>query len=247
MVEPVAALWPESPRLAAFALAVFVLNATPGVDLLLTVSRTWQHGLRAGAAAALGIAAGCGAHVLAAALGLAALLAVYPRAFVVLQWAGAAYLAWLGLQMLHAAWRGAKPPGTGGGPVQAAAGAAPGSPLPPLRPARRLAVDFRAGMLTNLLNPKVALFILAFLPPFVPAGSPHKTLSFLLLGLWFMLQGALFLLALAWLASRLARRRRQGGGAAGQGARWSRALQGMGGVVFVVLAWRVLKERAVVT
>jgi threonine/homoserine/homoserine lactone efflux protein len=103
MVEPVAALWPESPRLAAFALAVFVLNATPGVDLLLTVSRTWQHGLRAGAAAALGIAAGCGAHVLAAALGLAALLAVYPRAFVVLQWAGAAYLAWFAIRAFRSA------------------------------------------------------------------------------------------------------------------------------------------------
>ena len=105
MPDSLSALWPAPPQLAAFALAVFVLNATPGVDLLLTLSRTWQAGVRAGAAAALGITAGCAVPALAAAFGLAAVLALHPQAFVALQWAGAAYLLWLGGQMLRSAWR----------------------------------------------------------------------------------------------------------------------------------------------
>lgn len=215
----VAALFPSGPQALVFALAVLVLNATPGVDFALTVGRTLQGGLRAGLAAAAGIMAGCVVHALAAAFGLAALLALHPQAFVALQWAGAAYLAWLGLQLLRSAWRG------GGAPV-AAAGAAQGA-----------WADFRAGLLTNLLNPKVALFFLAFLPPFVPAGSPSRTASFLLLGAWFVLQGGLFLALLVLLAARLARL-----GASGPARR---ALEAAGGVLFIALAMRVLKERPV--
>jgi len=86
-------LLPGAAEMALFATAVAVLNATPGVDFLLTVTRTLQGGARAGLAAALGIGAGCVVHALAAAFGLAALLAVLPAAFTALQWAGAAWLA----------------------------------------------------------------------------------------------------------------------------------------------------------
>ena len=96
---------PGPRELLLFMGAVLVLNATPGVDFLLTVSRTLQAGARAGAAAALGISAGCVVHALAAAFGLAALLALRPGAFWLIQWAGAAYLAWLGLGLLWQAWR----------------------------------------------------------------------------------------------------------------------------------------------
>jgi threonine/homoserine/homoserine lactone efflux protein len=154
---------------------VFVLNATPGVDFLLTVSRTLQGGARAGVAAVAGINAGCVVHALAAAFGLAAVLAVHPGAFQIIQWAGAAYLVWLGLGLLRQAWRA-------GGAVAAADG--------PTAPMRSAWADFRVGLLTNVLNPKVALFFLAFLPQFVPAASPAKTVSFLLLSLWFVLQAA---------------------------------------------------------
>ena len=82
-----------------FAVAVLLLNATPGVDLLLTVTRTLAGGARAGLAAAAGIELGCVVHALAAAFGLAALLAVNPAAFTVLKWAGAAYLVWLAVGM----------------------------------------------------------------------------------------------------------------------------------------------------
>lgn len=212
------ALLPEAATLAVFASAVLVLNATPGVDFALTVSRTLQGGWRAGVAAAAGINAGCVVHALAAAFGLAALLALHPGAFRLLQWAGAGYLVWLGVQMLRSAWHGGS-----------------GVPVAGERATRSAWQDFRAGLLTNVLNPKVALFFLAFLPPFVPAASPSKTLSFLLLGAWFVLQGGLFMLLLVALAARL---RRLGGSTTAR-----RGLEAAGGVLFIALAWRILKER----
>jgi len=182
--------------------------------------------VRAGVAAVLGISAGCVVHALAAAFGLAGLLALHPAAFTAIQWAGAGYLAWLGLGLLLQAWRGA---GTAT-PVDAS-GAAVASATRPWT------ADFRAGVLTNLLNPKVALFFLAFLPQFVPAASHSKTASFLLLGAWFVLQALLFMLGLVLLAARLARVQ------AGDAAR--RALQALGGGLFVALAARILAQRPV--
>lgn len=212
-------LLPGAAEAAVFAAAVFVLNATPGVDLLLTVSRTLQGGVRAGVAAVAGISAGCVVHALAAAFGLAALLAVNPGAFRLVQWAGAAYLAWLGLGLLRQAWRD--------DPVTVSKLAA--------TPARTAWADFRVGLLTNVLNPKVALFFLAFLPQFVPAASPAKTASFLLLGLWFVLQSALFSLGLVVLAAQLAHW--------GRSDTARRVLGALGGLLFIGLALRLLRER----
>jgi threonine/homoserine/homoserine lactone efflux protein len=217
MVGP--GLLPGPAELAVFAGAVLVLNATPGVDFVLTVSRSLQAGARAGAAAAAGITAGCVVHALAAAFGLVALLALHPAAFVLLQWAGAAYLVWLGLGMLKAAGRAAAGPG------------AEGQLVPP----RSLMADFRTGLLTNVLNPKVALFFLAFLPQFVPADTPSKTVSFLLLGGWFVLQGFAFLMLLVLLASRLSRM--------GASSQLRRGLNAVGGMLFIVLALRLLREK----
>lgn len=214
-------LLPGPAEAAVFATAVLVLNATPGVDFLLTVSRTLAGGVRAGVAAACGIAAGCVVHALGAAFGLAALLVLYPAAFVALQWLGAAYLAWLGGGLLRQAWR--RP--AAGPPVAGAAAA------------RSAWADFRGGVLTNVLNPKVALFFLAFLPQFVPAGSPSKTLSFLLLGAWFVAQGLLFLLLLVAAAYRLQRLGTRPG--------LARLLQAAGGLLFIGLALRLLRERPV--
>ena len=213
-------LLPGAAEGAVFATAVFILNATPGVDFLLTVSRTLQGGARAGLAAVAGINTGCVLHALAAAFGLAALLAVHPGAFRVIQWAGAAYLIWLGMGLLREAWR-----------VGAMAAVAH---LPELAP-RGAWADFRAGLLTNVLNPKVALFFLAFLPQFVPAASPSKTASFLLLGLWFVLQAGLFSLALVALAAQLAR--------LGSTGPMRRVLNAVGGLLFIGLALRLLRER----
>jgi threonine/homoserine/homoserine lactone efflux protein len=209
----------EQPAL--FACSVFVLNATPGVDFVLTVSRTLQGGVRAGVAAALGISAGCVVHALAAASGLAALLALHPAAFRLVQWAGAAYLVWLGIGLLRQAWRAQ------------AAGADDGV----RKAARSDWSEFRTGLLTNVLNPKVALFFLAFLPQFVPAGSPSQTASFLLLGAWFVAQGTLFLLALVAVAARLGRLQASPG--------VQRGLNILGGGMFLALAWRIVNDRPV--
>ncbi|MFZ2990084.1 LysE family translocator [Ideonella sp.] len=216
-----ARLLPDAAGLAVFASAVFVLNATPGVDFLLTVSRTLQGGVRAGVAAVLGINAGCVVHALAAAFGLAALLAVHPAAFRLIQWAGAAYLVWLGWGMWRNAWR----------PASAATHDSPALA------ARPLWLDFRAGLLTNVLNPKVALFFLAFLPQFVPAGSPSETASFLLLGGWFVLQGGLFSLALVAVAARLGRLQAR--------PAVQRGLNALGGTLFMALSLRLLRDKPV--
>lgn len=204
-------------QLPLFMAAVLVLNATPGVDLLLTVTRTAQGGARAGAMAALGIAAGCAVHALAAAFGLAALLAWSSAAFTAIKWLGAAYLLWLGLGMLRDAWRGATP---------AAAKSAPSASA---------MAEFRRGLLTNLLNPKVALFMLAFLPQFVPAQLQSKTPALLALGALFVLQGLLFLLAVVLLTARLAR-----APALARSGRW---LQGLSGLLFLTLAARLAGSR----
>ncbi len=205
--------------LELFAATVFVVNATPGVDFALTVTRTLQGGVRAGLAAALGIVSGCVLHALAAAFGLAALLAASAAAFTVLKWAGAAYLLWLAAGMLREAGR----------PRDAAAAVATPAPVSTLR-------TYRDGLVTNALNPKIAVFFLALLPQFIDAAAPSKTLAFLFLGAWFVVQGLAFLVALVLLVAPL-RRWRPGDG-------WRRAFQATAGGMFGLLAARLaLSER----
>ncbi|MFG6460286.1 LysE family translocator [Roseateles sp. DXS20W] len=162
--------------LPLFAATVLVLNATPGVDMALAIASTLRGGWRQGVAAAVGIMAGCVVHTLAAAFGLAALLATSAEAFAVVKYVGAAYL-------LYVAWGMAK---AGLRPAAAADVAAPQS----------LWRTVRQGFFTNALNPKVALFFLALLPQFIDADAPDKTLAFLFLGAWFIVQGLLFMLVL---------------------------------------------------
>lgn len=201
--------------LALFTLTVFVLNATPGVDMLYTVSRTLTGGWRAGVAATLGVCAGCVVHTVGAAFGLAALMAVSAWAFSLVKWAGAAYLVWLGIGMLREAAR---------------RGQSVGATAAPMAPAGMGAV-FRQGMLTNVLNPKVALFFLAFLPQFIVPEAEHKTLAFLALGAWSIVQGMLFLFVLVAVTASL---RRLGGS-----PRMARWLNAAGGLLFLGLAARL--------
>lgn len=219
--------------------ATLVLNATPGADLLLTIARTLQAGPRAGAAAALGIGAGCAVHALAAAGGLAALLAVSAAVFDVLKTAGVAYLLWLAFGLLRMAWR---PQAALGGGL-AGTQAAPASMRPASAPAGcaiaqapRWAAEFRRGLLTNVLNPKVALFFLAFVPQFIAPTASAKTAAFLVLGALFVVQGTLFLLAVVALCTRLR--------ALPWPASTGRWLHGSAGVLFALLAWRLWTTRA---
>ncbi|MCK6441213.1 LysE family translocator [Elstera cyanobacteriorum] len=170
-----------------FILAGALLNVTPGPDMALVIARSTQHGPRAGIAAALGIGVGTFFHIAAAAVGISALILASAWAFTAVKWVGALYLIYLGIQTLRATFSQA----------QAAA------PLVAAAPAS-LAQIFRQGVLTNALNPKVAIFFLAFLPQFVDADAPSTAMVFLTLGLIFDVVGTLWNVAVALAAGWLA-------------------------------------------
>lgn len=182
---------PDTTQLLMFIAAGWLLNLTPGPDVLYIVSSALKSGVRAGIVAALGIVSGCFVHVFAAALGVGALLATSATAFTVLKWAGAAYLMWMGVKLLLA---------KGGG----------SSIVPAGESAEVVAVNlwrvFRQGFLTNVLNPKVALFFLAFVPQFIAPGTENKVTAFLLLGLLFNLNSLPINFGYAWLAGWASRR-----------------------------------------
>ena len=161
--------------LLAYTVTAALLTITPGADTLLVLRYAGGHGAKAGFAAGLGVLAGVLVWGLVVAVGVAALIVASPLAFDVLKYAGAAYLVWLGMQLLL--------------PIRkdGAAGKVADRPSFSFSP-------FASGLLTNLLNPKVGLFYLAFLPQFVPGGMPQGPFIMLLAGihallglLWFML------------------------------------------------------------
>jgi len=196
-----------------FVLSGLLLNITPGPDTAYIIGRSIQLGWRGGAAAAIGISCGCLVHVLGAAIGLSALLMASSTAFTLLKLAGAAYLLVTGTQMLLSRSHRLTEVAVEGG-------------------ATSLPAVFWQGAFTNVLNPKVALFFLAFLPQFVDSASAHKPLAFLLLGAIFIFNGTLWCLCIAAFAARAATRIRQSEGAIA----WiNRALGGL----FIYLGIRV--------
>ena len=154
--------------LALFIAAGLLLNVTPGPDMAYIAARGAAGGFRAGMAATLGITAGCVVHTLAAAAGLSVLLATSAAAFTVVKWCGAAYLLYAGVRLVAASV----------GPSHDRSTAPPPAPATPWR-------IFREALVINVLNPKVALFFLAFLPQFIAVDAPSKGLAFLALGCLF--------------------------------------------------------------
>jgi threonine/homoserine/homoserine lactone efflux protein len=176
-------------HLGLFVLSGLLLNITPGQDTLYIVGRTMSQGRRAGLLSVLGISSGAVIHTLAAAFGLSAILATSAMAFTVVKLAGGAYLVYLGVKMLLD--RSAEP-----------------------AVAREFGRDrdwtvYRAGLLTNVLNPKVALFFMAFLPQFVDPAAGSRILSFLFLGAVFIVNGTLWCLILVAGAAVMSRRLRE--------------------------------------
>jgi len=160
-----------------------LLNLTPGQDTFYIIGTSIASGRRVGLASALGISAGCVVHTIAAALGLSAILATSATAFFVVKMAGAAYLVYLGIRALIA-----RPDAIS--PLQNAATVPTG-------------LAFRRGVLTNVLNPKVALFFLALLPQFIDSDSPTKVAAFVVLGFTFVATGTVWCLCLAVAASKI--------------------------------------------
>jgi threonine/homoserine/homoserine lactone efflux protein len=201
--------------LLVFVPAALALNLTPGNDMLFCLGQGMRSGPRAGVAASLGIAAGVLIHTLAAGIGLAAVLRAHPAAFEAIRWAGVAYLVYLAVQ----AWRSS-------GPLVAPAGGAPARAL----------VAWREAVVVSLLNPKVAVFVLAFLPQFVDPARGSTFLQFFLLGAILNTGGTLINIAVGLFAGRLS-------GWLATRAHVARWLQRATGGIFLLLAARIAFER----
>lgn len=199
---------PGTHDLALFIVSGLLLNIAPGPDSLLIVTRSASHGWRAGSAAALGIGAGTFVHVFAAALGLSAVLATSATAFTVVKYVGAAYLLYVGLSLLLSR----KPAADTSAPAPAAA-----------MSWRKV---FAQGFLTNALNPKVAIFFLAFVPQFISADAASKPLAFVALGCIFNFNSMIWAHFLAVSAALAGQRIRLGG-------RLARGLNRAIGVMFI--------------
>lgn len=183
---------PDTHQLLLFIAAGWLLNLTPGPDVLYIVTHALRSGARAGIVAGLGITTGCFVHIFAAALGVGALLAASATAFNLLKWAGAAYLLYVGVRLLLSRAQGNLLP---------SASPEAGVPLP-----ADLWRVYSGGFWTNALNPKVAIFFLAFVPQFITPGTTHTTWVFLALGVLFNVNAIPvntgWALAASWMARR---------------------------------------------
>jgi threonine/homoserine/homoserine lactone efflux protein len=172
--------------ISLFVASGVLLNITPGQDTMYIVTRSLAQGKSAGLLSVLGISTGLVFHTCAAALGLSAILSASPVLFQTIKLLGALYLIYLG-------WRMLKTPFNFGSQGQAGDD---GGRLPSV---------YLQGVLTNVFNPKVALFFLAFIPQFISSSSSQHTVAFLLLGGIFITTGTLWCLGLSFFASSLGR------------------------------------------
>jgi len=205
---------PEKAAFLTFLVAAFALNIAPGPDMLYVIGRSVGQGRRAGIVSALGVFVGCWVHILAAAFGIAALLRSSPMAFNLVRYAGAGYLIYLGLKML-----------------------AQRTDLTSQQlKTESLGTIFRQGVITNVLNPKVAIFFLAFLPQFINAQRGSVVLQIVVLGLIFNVGGTLVNLAVAYAGGTLGELLRRNQSI----ARWQRRFTGL---IFVGLGLRLAWQK----
>jgi threonine/homoserine/homoserine lactone efflux protein len=166
-----------------FALTGLLLNLTPGNDMLYVIARSSGQGTNAGIISALGIGAGCIIHIIAAVIGLSALIAQSATAFDIIKYIGAVYLVYLGVKSVlskrHSVTINTK------------------------LKKRSYKNIFWQGFITNVLNPKVALFFLAFLPQFIDIHQGNTSLQVLFLGTWFDVVGTLVNILVALLFGRV--------------------------------------------
>jgi threonine/homoserine/homoserine lactone efflux protein len=206
---------PVDPNLlSGYLLACVVLVLTPGPDMAFVLGQTLSGGARRGWAATIGVFTGATVHILAAAAGVAALVAANPLLFTGLRVIGALYLLYLGFHAIRAAFRGAGGLGEAGAPTAS------------------LFAAWRQGFLTNLLNPKVGLFFLAFVPLFVDPTRSAPWVQMLILGPLLPAISIPFFAVLIAGAARIAGRLR-----ASSAGRW---LDGAAGTLFVGLGVRML-------
>lgn len=193
--------------------AGILLNLYPGPDTLYIIGRSLAQGRGAGVCAALGISSGALIHTLLGAFGLSAVLAASASAFTIVKYLGAAYLIYQGVRLILDRSVPVTPKSNG----QIRSG---------------LLRIYRQGVLTNLLNPKVAVFFLAFLPQFISATSPNKVLSFILLGLIFITTGTIWCIIVALFSSAIASWLHDSGSNTGR-------LRQINGLLFMLLGLRL--------
>ncbi len=169
-------------NLSVFFVAAISLNLLPGANTLYIISRSIDQGKKAGIVSVLGISTGSLLHTTTAAFGLSAILATSAMAFTIVKWIGAVYLIYLGIQMFISDNSS--------------------EDVSVTIEDKSLWKIYYQGILTNILNPKVALFFLAFLPQFVAPDSSHKVFSFLFLGCLFIITSTLWSLFLALLSAK---------------------------------------------
>jgi threonine/homoserine/homoserine lactone efflux protein len=201
----------DTTQLLLFMTATLALNLVPGPDVLYVLANSARHGIRGGVFATLGVSAGIVFHTCIAAFGIAAVLLAHRWAFDALRIIGALYLIWLGI----AAWRAAGIPEL------------PGTIDP------RLSQVFRQGLITNVLNPKVALFFLAFLPQFADPARGNITLQVLTFGALFIVSGTIVNLLYAWAGGSVSATLRRD-------VRWQRRLNRISGTILFALGGRLL-------
>lgn len=165
-----------------FVIAGILLNLTPGNDTIFILSRSMAQGKQAGIMSVLGIATGSVIHTTLAAFGLSIIIAQSVIAFNIIKFAGAAYLAYIGYKMLTDQSQ-------------------PHTATPLTEKKVNLKKIYRDGVITNVLNPKVALFFIAFLPQFIDPALKNTVLTFLVLGISFTITGTIWCLILANFAS----------------------------------------------
>lgn len=199
-----------------FIISAILLNLTPGADTLFILGCGMANGRKAGMVSALGISTGCMVHTVMAALGLSVILAKSALAFNIIKFLGAGYLIYLGIRSLISRDN-----------LFAREGA---------NEAQSLKKSFLQGITTNVLNPKVALFYLAFLPQFIDPGNPYGALPFLLLGFTFIATGTIWGITLAVFSSQMAAKLNPEG---------SNILQKISGLVFVGLGLNLLRAKLV--
>lgn len=207
-----------------FIMAAILLNLTPGTDSMYIITRSISQGQMAGFYSVLGITSGALVHTLFAALGLSVLLANSPTAFMIVKYIGAAYLCYLGFKML----------------TSKNSNSIANSLSKAQDVTRHKEVDgwqiYKQGVLTNVFNPKVALFFLAFFPQFIDTSYAYGMLSFLILGLTFATTGFIWCLCLALLAARFSTRLRENPSI-------ETMLNRISGVVFIGLGIKLLTEK----
>lgn len=200
----------------SFVLSAILLNMTPGSDTIYVLTRSAVGGRKTGVISALGISGGILIHTILASFGLSVILAQSPLAFSIVKYAGAAYLVFLGIKAILSKKLLFSDDGTV-------------SDISPF-------AVFRQGMLTNLLNPKLALFFLALLPQFVSPDNAYGALPFLLLGLTFFTTSTIWSLFLAFIASFAAKLLQKN-------EKVSRAAGKVSGIIYILLGLNVLRAK----